>query len=61
MPLFFSNITDWKPKPFIHLLDFINSFEKQNIPYEDFEEEALYEAELKFEFNELEEVEDESK
>ena len=59
MPLFFSNKTDWKPKPFIPILDFLNSFEEQKIPFEDFEEEALYQAELKFAFTEFEQLDEE--
>ena len=51
LPLFFSNVTDWRPKPFMPLLEFLNNLEYQDIPMQRFEEEAIRvaKAEHKFE------------
>ena len=41
VPVIFSNITNWYPKPFMSVLDFLNTLSPDEPPYEKFEEEAI--------------------
>lgn len=57
VPVMFSNVTDWKPKPFLRLLDFLNSVEPIAEP--EYDKVALEDAQSKFEFDQWDELADE--
>ena len=47
-PVMFSNVTNWKPKPFIRLLDFLNDVEPREEP--NYEQVALEDAMHEYNF-----------
>ena len=55
-PVFFSSATQWRPRPFMHFLDFLETLEPGNEP--NHEERARSEALLKFKIASEEEIED---
>ena len=53
-PVMFSNLTNWKPKPFWRLLDFLNSVEPCKEP--DYEKIAKKDAMDKYNFSNMKEL-----
>ena len=51
VPVLFSNITNWKPKPFMTILDFLDTLEDSNEP--DYDSVTLSEAQRVWDFDEL--------
>ena len=58
VPVIFSNITNWEPKPFMTVLDFLNTLQPEEPPYEKFEEDAIAKAKTKFKFKYFEHLND---
>ena len=46
VPVLFSDISEWKPRPFTPILDFLNNLEYEEIPMKHFEVEAIEEAKV---------------